>query len=126
LPREREDLMTRYTHGTTAFAKNLALASVVAAALTSGLAFLQIAVADSAVDAVVAVDKAGVKLAKPARVAYLAECVQNAYCQARLKGITDAAAKFGFEFKVFDANFNPFDQLKQVQNAVMRSSTATS
>lgn len=71
-----------------------------------------------AADAVIAFDKAGVKVSKPVRVAYLTECIQNAYCQARLKGITDAAAKFGFEFKVFDANFNPTDQLKHVQNAV--------
>jgi galactofuranose transport system substrate-binding protein len=75
------------------------------------------AAADSAVEAVVAFDKAGGKSSKPLRIAYLAECVQNAYSQARLKGIADAAAKFGFEYKVFDANFNPADQLKQVQNA---------
>ena len=72
-----------------------------------------------AADAVIAFDKAGVKVSKPVRIAYLTECVQNPYCQARLKGITDAAAKFGFEFKVFDANFNPTDQLKHVQNAVV-------
>ena len=71
-----------------------------------------------AVDAVIAFDKAGAKVSKPVRIAYLTECVQNPYCQARLKGITDAASKFGFEFKVFDANFNPAEQLKHVQNAV--------
>lgn len=71
-----------------------------------------------AAQAAIDFDTAGVKLSKPARIAYLAECAQNAYCQARLKGIEDAAAKFGFEFKLFDANFNPADQLKQVQNAV--------
>lgn len=79
---------------------------------------LALAGSSPAADAVIAFDKAGVKVSKPVRIAYLTECVQNAYCQARLKGITDAAAKFGFEFKVFDANFNPADQLKHVQNAV--------
>ena len=82
--------------------------------LAAGAAFAQ---SSPAADAVIAFDKAGVKVSKPVRVAYLTECVQNPYCQARLKGITDAAAKFGFEFKVFDANFNPTDQLKHVQNA---------
>ena len=72
----------------------------------------------AAAQAVIDFDNAGVKASKPYRVAYLTECVQNAYCQARLKGITEAAAKFGVEFKVFDANFNPADQLKHVQNAV--------
>jgi galactofuranose transport system substrate-binding protein len=71
----------------------------------------------SAADAVIAFDKGGQKLLKPLRVAYLAECAQNTYCQARLRGVKDAAEKFGFEFKLFDANFNPADQLKQVQNA---------
>jgi ABC-type sugar transport system substrate-binding protein len=70
-----------------------------------------------AAQAVIDFDKAGTKLAKPLRIAYLAECAQNSYCQARLKGIEDASKKFGFEFKLFDPNFNPADQLKQVQNA---------
>jgi ABC-type sugar transport system substrate-binding protein len=71
----------------------------------------------AAADAVIAFDKAGQKLSKPLRIGYVAECAQNTYCQARLKGVKDAAAKFGFEFKLFDANFNPADQLKQIQNA---------
>jgi ABC-type sugar transport system substrate-binding protein len=71
-----------------------------------------------AAKAVIDYDTAGVKLSKPFRVAYLAECAQNTYCQARLKGVEDAAKKFGFEFKLFDANFNPADQLKQVQNSL--------
>ncbi len=40
---------------------------------------------------------------------------QNAYCQARLKDFEHAAEKYGFEFQVFDANFNPAEQAKQVQ-----------
>ncbi|MDX6655617.1 MAG: ribose transport system substrate-binding protein [Solirubrobacteraceae bacterium] len=67
---------------------------------------------------VLAFDKTGVKPAKKYRVAYLAECTSNPYCQSRLKGIQAAAKKYGFEFKVFDANFNPQTQLRQVQDAV--------
>jgi ABC-type sugar transport system substrate-binding protein len=66
---------------------------------------------------VLAFDKRGVKPTKKYRVAYLAECINNPYCEARLKGMQAAATKYGFEFKVFDANFNPQTQLGQVQNA---------
>ena len=92
----------------------LAAAAFAAASLSGGAAHAQ---TTPAAQAVIDYDKAGVKLSKPARIAYLAECAQNSYCQARLNGITDAAKKFGFEFKLFDANFNPADQLKQVQNS---------
>ena len=44
-------------------------------------------------------DKAGKKPAKPYRIAYLTECVTNTYCEARMKGLQDAANKFGFTFK---------------------------
>jgi ABC-type sugar transport system substrate-binding protein len=64
-----------------------------------------------------AFDKTGVKPASNYRVAYLAECISNPYCETRLKGIRAAAKKYGFEFKVFDANFNPQTQLGQVQDA---------
>jgi galactofuranose transport system substrate-binding protein len=87
-------------------------------ALTVGTSNALAAEPSPAAKAVVDYDKAGVKVPKPVRIAYLAECVQNGYCQARLKGIEDAAKKFGFEFKIFDANFNPTEQLKQVQNSV--------
>lgn len=90
--------------------------AVVAIAMCAGWA-LSARADTTAADAVIAFDKAGQKLPKPLRIAYLAECAQNTYCQARLKGVKDAAEKFGFEFKLFDANFNPADQLKQVQNA---------
>ena len=69
------------------------------------------------VDKVLAFDEAGTPLEGKPRIAYLAECTQNPYCQARLQGMEDAAAKYGFEFKTFDANFNPNEQLKQVQDA---------
>ena len=73
---------------------------------------------DTGTSKVLAFDKTGVKAAKKYRVAYLAECINNPYCETRLKGMQAAATKYGFEFKVFDANFNPQTQLGQVQNAV--------
>jgi galactofuranose transport system substrate-binding protein len=71
-----------------------------------------------AVKKVLQFDKEGKKPAKSYKVAYLTECVTNLYCEARLKGLQDAASKYGFTFKVFDPNFNPQAQLKHVQNAV--------
>ena len=56
---------------------------------------------------VLAYDKTGATPAKKVRIAYLAECTDNPYCQARLKGIQAAAKKYGFDLKVFDAKFTP-------------------
>jgi ABC-type sugar transport system substrate-binding protein len=67
---------------------------------------------------VLAYDKTGATPTKKYRIAYLAECTNNPYCQARLKGVQAAAQKYGFDFKVFDANFTPQTQLGQVQDAV--------
>jgi ABC-type sugar transport system substrate-binding protein len=67
---------------------------------------------------VIAFDRTGVKPTKKHRIAYLAECTNNPYCQTRLNGIRAAASKYGFEFKVYDANFNPQTQLAEVQDAV--------
>jgi ABC-type sugar transport system substrate-binding protein len=67
---------------------------------------------------VLAFDKTGARQAKDYRIAYLTECISNPYCQARLRGIQAAAKKYGFEFKTFDANFNPQTQLRLVQDAV--------
>jgi galactofuranose transport system substrate-binding protein len=72
---------------------------------------------DSGTPKVLAFDKTGVKPTKKYRIAYLAECVNNPYCEARLKGMRAAATKYGFDFKAFDANFTPQTQLGQVQNA---------
>lgn len=106
----------------------LALVSRLArSALAAGLAFAAImsvgglsARADQspAVKAVLDFDKAGLKPTKHYRIAYVTECIQNPYCQARLQGLKDAAKKFDFDFKIFDANFSPAEQLKQAQNAV--------
>jgi ABC-type sugar transport system substrate-binding protein len=67
---------------------------------------------------VLAFDQTATKPAKHYRLAYLAECINNPYCQARLRGMQAAAKKYGFDFKVFDANFTPQTQLRQVQDAV--------
>jgi galactofuranose transport system substrate-binding protein len=69
---------------------------------------------------VLAFDKSGAKPRTKYRIAYLAECTSNPYCRARLAGLKAAAQKYGFEFKVFDANFNPTTQLQLVQDAVAR------
>jgi ABC-type sugar transport system substrate-binding protein len=69
---------------------------------------------------VLAFDKTAAKPTKKYRIAYLAECINNPYCETRLKGIQAAAKKYGFEFKVFDANFSPQTQLKLVQDAAAR------
>ena len=71
-----------------------------------------------AAKAVVDYDKSGAKPSKKYRIAYLTECVDNPYCLARLAGLKAAAAKYGFEFKIFDANFSPATQAKVVENAV--------
>jgi ABC-type sugar transport system substrate-binding protein len=72
---------------------------------------------DAGTSKVLAFHNTGVKPTKKHRIAYLAECINNPYCETRLKGMQAAAEKYGFEFKVFDANFNPQTQLGQVQNA---------
>jgi ABC-type sugar transport system substrate-binding protein len=74
-----------------------------------------------AVKKAIAFDKIGKKADKPYRIAYLTECVTNTYCEARMKGLQEAADKYGFTFKVFDANFNPQAQVKHVQNAVQEN-----
>ena len=68
--------------------------------------------------AVVDYDKAFTTPTKKYRIAYLTECVDNPYCLARLEGLKAAAKKYGFEFKIFDANFSPATQAKVVENAV--------
>ena len=71
-----------------------------------------------AAQAVVDFDKAGTLPPKRYRIAYLTECVDNAYCLARLAGLKAAEEKYGFTFKIFDANFNPATQAKVVEAAV--------
>src|ERR1700730_9377886 len=63
-------------------------------------------------------DRAFTTPTKKYRIAYLTECVDNPYCLARLEGLKAAAKKYGFDFKIFDANFSPATQAKVVENAV--------
>jgi ABC-type sugar transport system substrate-binding protein len=72
----------------------------------------------AAAKAVVDYDKSGAVPKTKYRIAYLTECVDNPYCLARLAGLKAAVAKYGFEFKIFDANFSPATQAKVVENAV--------
>jgi galactofuranose transport system substrate-binding protein len=74
-----------------------------------------------AIQKVVAFDNAGKKASKPFRLAYLAEGGGNSYAQARDKGLEDASKKFGVTIKSYDAQFNPQNQLKDVQNAVQEN-----
>ncbi len=104
--------------------RNLALVSATACigvslAVSSGLVD-DVAAEDFAANAakVLAFDNSGAKPSKAYRIAYLSECGVNPYCTARLEGLAAAAERYGFEYKIFDANFNPATQLKQVQNAV--------
>ena len=97
-----------------------AVAGVVAVAATATTAVAAPSGQFPATQQVIAFDQSAKPTApaKKYRIAYLTECISNPYCQARLAGMKAAAKKYGFEFKVFDANFNPAAQLKLVQDAV--------
>ena len=66
---------------------------------------------------IIAFDKAANKADKPYRLAYLAEGGGNSYGKARDKGYEDAAKRYGFTIKAYDAQFNPQVQLKNAQDA---------
>lgn len=93
----------------------LAIGAVLAVATARQVAAVEMS---AAAKAVVDYDKSGDKPKQKYRIAYLTECVDNPYCLARLAGLKAAAAKYGFEFKIFDANFSPATQAKVVENAV--------
>jgi ABC-type sugar transport system substrate-binding protein len=99
-------------------ARALALAIVCAIGLAGNNISAGAAEMSAAAKAVVDYDKAFTTPAKKYRIAYLTECVDNPYCLARLEGLKAAAKKYGFEFKIFDANFSPATQAKVVENAV--------
>lgn len=73
---------------------------------------------DAVVAKVLAFDKTGAPLPKSVAIGYLPQCIDNPYCQANLAGMRAAAKKYNFTFKIFDAQFSPSTQLRQVQNAV--------
>jgi ABC-type sugar transport system substrate-binding protein len=68
--------------------------------------------------ATIAYMKQPVKTGKTYKIAFLTACTSNAYCQAQIKGAKAAAAHYHFSLKVFDANFTPATELKNVQDAV--------
>ncbi len=92
------------------------MAAVIACAVPMHMA--NAAETSPAAAAVIAFDKAGAPPPRKYRIGYLTECVDNPYCIARLDGLKAAAKKYGFEFKIFDANFSPAAQAKVVENAV--------
>ena len=114
----------RITHGLKIaescnwIARALALAIVCAIGLAGNNINAGAAEMSAAAKAVVDYDKAFTAPTKKYRIAYLTECVDNPYCLARLEGLKTAAKKYGFEFKIFDANFSPATQAKVVENAV--------
>ncbi len=102
-------------HSTRRILRLALLAAPLLAGLGSGPAS---AATSPAAAAVIAYDQSGVMPPKKYRIGYLTECVDNPYCLARLDGLKAAAQKYGFEFKIFDANFSPATQAKVVENAV--------
>jgi ABC-type sugar transport system substrate-binding protein len=115
---------TRMTHiskiaeSCSEIARAFALAIVCAIGLAGNNMSACAAEMSAAAKAVVDYDKAFTTPTKKYRIAYLTECVDNPYCLARLEGLKAAAKKYGFEFKIFDANFSPATQAKVVENAV--------
>jgi ribose transport system substrate-binding protein len=101
-----------------AVARTLAVAIACTVGLLSGAITARAAEMSPAAKAVVDFDKSNAAPTKKYRIAYLTECVDNPYCLARLEGLKTAAKKYGFEFKIFDANFSPATQAKVVENAV--------
>jgi ABC-type sugar transport system substrate-binding protein len=99
-------------------ARAFALAIVFAIGLAGNNINAGAAEMSAAAKAVVDYDKAFTTPKKKYRIAYLTECVDNPYCLARLEGLKAAAKKYGFEYKIFDANFSPATQAKVVENAV--------
>jgi len=54
----------------------------------------------------------------PLKIAMFMPAVNTSYLQANIKGAQDEAAKVGATISVFDAKFDPMNQLNQMQNAI--------
>lgn len=96
----------------------LLAAAIIGACAVFGGTNTQASEMSPAAKSVVEYDRSDATPSKKYRIGYLTECVDNPYCLARLEGLKAAAEKYGFEFKIFDANFNPATQAKVVENAV--------
>ena len=73
--------------------------------------------------ATVAVDVGnGIKVmtdpSEPLKIAMFMPAVNTSYLQANIKGAQDEAAKVGGTISLFDAKFDPMNQLNQMQNAI--------
>ena len=55
---------------------------------------------------------------EPLKIAMFMPAVNTSYLQANIKGAQDEAAKVGGTISLFDAKFDPMNQLNQMQNAI--------
>jgi galactofuranose transport system substrate-binding protein len=110
--------MTKISELCSWIARAVATAIICTVGLFGGEMTVRAVEMSPAAKAVVDYDKSFATPQKKYRIAYLTECVDNPYCLARLEGLKAAAKKYGFEFKIFDANFSPATQAKVVENAV--------
>jgi ribose transport system substrate-binding protein len=62
--------------------------------------------------------KVPVDPSQPLKIAMFMPALNTSYLQANIKGAQDEAAKVGASVSVFDAKFDPMNQLNQMQNAI--------
>jgi ribose transport system substrate-binding protein len=55
---------------------------------------------------------------QPLKIAMFMPALNTSYLQANIKGAQDEAAKVGATISLFDAKFDPMNQLNQMQNAI--------
>jgi ribose transport system substrate-binding protein len=55
---------------------------------------------------------------EPLKIAMFMPALNTSYLQANIKGAQDEAAKVGATINVFDAKFDPMNQLNQMENAI--------
>ena len=55
---------------------------------------------------------------EPLKIAMFMPALNTSYLQANIKGAQDEAAKLGATISLFDAKFDPMNQLNQMQNAI--------
>jgi ribose transport system substrate-binding protein len=84
-----------------------------AATLISAAAYAATVNVDVGNDMKVAVDPS-----QPLKIAMFMPALNTSYLQANIKGAQDEAAKVGATVNIFDAKFDPMNQLNQMQNAI--------
>jgi ribose transport system substrate-binding protein len=55
---------------------------------------------------------------QPLKIAMFMPALNTSYLQANIKGAQDEAAKVGATINIFDAKFDPMNQLNQIENAI--------